>query len=65
MSFSIHKAGLALGILLLLVGSLIQTFDGIAGPSPPQVWGLDDAYIYYGCLLPNTYYVKVAGTMRC
>lgn len=47
MSFNIHKAGLALGILVLLIGSLLQTFDGTAGPSPPQIWGLDDAYISY------------------
>jgi hypothetical protein len=47
MSFAIHKAGLVLGILVLLIGSLLQTFEGIAGPSPPQVWGLDDAYISY------------------
>jgi hypothetical protein len=47
MSFNIHKAGLVLGIVLLLTGSLFQAFEGIAGPSPPQVWGLDDAYISY------------------
>jgi len=47
MSSAIHKAGLALGILVLLIGSLFQAFEGIAGPSPPQVWGLDDAYISY------------------
>jgi hypothetical protein len=40
MSFSIHQAGLGLGILVLLIGSLVQTFEGIAGLSPPQVWGL-------------------------
>ena len=47
MSFDIHKAGLVLGILVLLIGSLLQTFYGTAGPSPPQIWGLDDAYISY------------------
>jgi hypothetical protein len=47
MGLNIHKAGLILGVLVLLSGSLFQTFEGIAGPSPPQVWGLDDAYISY------------------
>jgi hypothetical protein len=47
MSFNIHKAGLIVGISVLVIGSLVQTFYGIAGPSPPQVWGLDDAYISY------------------
>lgn len=47
MSFNIHKAGLVLGISVLVIGSLVQTFEGTAGPSPPQVWGLDDAYISY------------------
>ena len=45
MRVDIHRAGLALGVLILLGGSVLQTFRGIAGPSPPQVWGLDDAYI--------------------
>jgi len=47
MRVDIHKAGLALGVLILVAGSVLQTFQGIAGPSPPQVWGLDDAYISY------------------
>jgi len=47
MRVDIHRAGLALGVLILLGGSVLQTFRGIAGPSPPQVWGLDDAYISY------------------
>jgi hypothetical protein len=47
MSFNIQKAGLALGILVLLIGSVVQTLEGISGPSPPQIWGLDDAYISY------------------
>jgi len=36
-----------MSVLVLLIGSFFQTFYGIAGPSPPQVWGLDDAYISY------------------
>jgi hypothetical protein len=47
MSFAIHKTGRVLGILVLLVGSLLQTFYGTAGANPPQIWGLDDAYISY------------------
>jgi hypothetical protein len=47
MNPTLRKAGLILGVLVLLIGSLVQAFKGVAGMSPPQVWGLDDAYISY------------------
>jgi hypothetical protein len=46
---SFYKAGLALCVLVLLAGSILQTLGGASFPEheSKSEWGLDDAYISY------------------
>ncbi len=44
---SLHKSGLVLSLVILLGGSILQTFLGTSGGQPPQIRGVDDAYISY------------------
>ena len=49
MHSNFYKAGLALCLLVLLAGSILQTLCGVSFPGPGSggEWGLDDAYISY------------------
>jgi hypothetical protein len=49
MHSNFYKAGLALCLLILLAGSILQTLYGVsvAGRGSGGDWGLDDAYISY------------------
>jgi hypothetical protein len=49
MHSNFYKAGLALCLLVLLAGSILQTLYGVSipGKASGSEWGLDDAYISY------------------
>jgi hypothetical protein len=49
MHSNFYKAGLALCLLILLAGSILQTLCGVSFPEhlSSSEWGLDDAYISY------------------
>lgn len=49
MQSNFYKAGLALCLLVLLAGSILQTLGGASFPEHQSMseWGLDDAYISY------------------
>lgn len=49
MHSNFYKAGLALCLLILLAGSILQTLGGVSFPEHKSMseWGLDDAYISY------------------
>jgi hypothetical protein len=49
MHSNFHKAGLALCLLILLAGSILQVLRGVSFPEHKSMseWGLDDAYISY------------------
>jgi hypothetical protein len=49
MHSNFYKAGLALCLLILLAGSILQTLYGVSVPGKGSggEWGLDDAYISY------------------
>jgi hypothetical protein len=49
MHSNFYKASLALCLLILLAGSIVQTLYGVSvsGKGSGSEWGLDDAYISY------------------